>query len=155
MRPSNGYDALSIIEEKHEEIALVLLDIMLPGMSGYDILTEIKSRYPKILVVLFTVKNFCEDIQKAKKLGADWYLVKGAADLAKFFKSGENDDDRYPYPYVFKPPSPPDDLALAALAQLRHPPKKKDSEKKVHCQYCGMELTKEERVAHSCRKKPE
>jgi len=73
---SNGYDALSIIAEKHEEIALVLLDIMLPGMNGYEILTEIKSKYPKILVVLFTVKNFFEDIQKGKELGADGYLVK-------------------------------------------------------------------------------
>ena len=73
---SNGYDALNIIEEKHEDIALVLLDIMLPGMNGYEILTEIKSKYPKILVVLFTVKNFFEDIQKGKELGADGYLVK-------------------------------------------------------------------------------
>ena len=73
---SNGYDALSILEEKHHEIALVLLDIMLPGMNGYEILTEIKSKYPKILVVLFTVKNFFEDIQKGKELGADGYLVK-------------------------------------------------------------------------------
>lgn len=73
---SNGYDALSILEEKHEEIALVLLDIMLPGMNGYQILTEIKSKYPNILVVLFTVKNFFEDIQKGKELGADGYLVK-------------------------------------------------------------------------------
>jgi len=73
---SNGYDALSIIEEKHDDIALVLLDIMLPGMNGYEILTEIKSKYPKILVVLFTVKNFFEDIQKGKELGADGYLVK-------------------------------------------------------------------------------
>ena len=73
---SNGYDALDIMEEKHEDIALVLLDIMLPGMNGYKILTEIKSKYPKILVVLFTVKNFFEDIQKGKELGADGYLVK-------------------------------------------------------------------------------
>ena len=73
---SNGYDALNIIEEKHEDIALVLLDIMLPGMNGYEILTEIKSKYPNILVVLFTVKNFFEDIQKGKELGADGYLVK-------------------------------------------------------------------------------
>lgn len=73
---SNGYDALRMIEEKHEDIALVLLDIMLPGMNGYEILTEIKSKYPKILVVLFTVKNFFEDIQKGKELGADGYLVK-------------------------------------------------------------------------------
>ena len=73
---NNGYDALNIVEEKHEDIALILLDIMLPGMNGYEILTEIKARYPKILVVLFSVKNFFEDIQKGKELGADGYLVK-------------------------------------------------------------------------------
>ena len=69
---SNGSDALNLIEEKHDDIALILLDIMLPGgKNGYEILTEIKSRYPKILVVLFSVKNFFEDIQKGKELGAD------------------------------------------------------------------------------------
>ena len=73
---SNGFDALSIMEEKHEDIALVLLDLMLPGMNGYDVLIEIKSKYPKILVVLLTVKNFFEDIQRGKELGADGYLVK-------------------------------------------------------------------------------
>ncbi len=73
---NNGYDALDIVEEKHDDIALILLDIMLPGMNGYEILTEIKARYPKILVVLFSVKNFFEDIQKGKELGADGYLVK-------------------------------------------------------------------------------
>ncbi|MHA1487610.1 MAG: response regulator transcription factor [Promethearchaeota archaeon] len=67
---------MEIVEEKHDDIALILLDIMLPGMNGYEILTEIKSRYPKILVVLFSVKNFFEDIQKGKELGADGYLVK-------------------------------------------------------------------------------
>ncbi len=73
---SNGHDALNIVKEKHNDIALVLLDIMLPGMNGYEILKEIKSKYPKILVVLFSVKNFFEDIQKGKELGADGYLVK-------------------------------------------------------------------------------
>ena len=76
---NNGYDALDIVEEKHEDIALILLDIMLPGKSGYEILTEIKSRYPKILIVLFSVKNFFEDIQKGKELGADGYLVKAVS----------------------------------------------------------------------------
>ena len=73
---NNGRDALNIVEEKHDDIALILLDIMLPGMNGYEILTEIKLRYPNILVVLFSVKNFFEDIQKGKELGADGYLVK-------------------------------------------------------------------------------
>ena len=76
---SNGYEALNIVEEKHDDIALILLDIMLPGMSGYEILKEIKSRYPKILIVLFSVKNFYEDIQKGKELGADGYLVKAVS----------------------------------------------------------------------------
>ena len=64
------------------------------------------------------------------------------------------DDDRYPYPYVFKPPSPPDDLALAPRVQLRSSPNKKDRKEKINCQYCGMELTKEEQLTHSCQKKP-
>ena len=63
-------------------------------------------------------------------------------------------DDRFPYPYVFKPPSPPDDLSLAPRTQLRQPPKKKDTEEKIHCQYCGIKLTKGDQSTHSCKKKP-
>ncbi len=72
IRCSNGYDALSILEEKHDEIALVLLDIMLPGTSGYDILTEIKYKYPEIRVVLFKLKNFFDapEIDRCPRCGA-------------------------------------------------------------------------------------
>ena len=74
----NGRDALDIIEKSYEDIALVLLDIMMPEMSGYTVLKQIKSnpKYKHILVVLLTVKNFNEDIIKGKRLGADGYLVK-------------------------------------------------------------------------------
>ena len=74
----NGRDALDIIEKSYEDIALILLDIMMPEMSGYTVLEKIKSnpKYDHILVVLLTVKNFNEDIIKGKKLGADGYLVK-------------------------------------------------------------------------------
>lgn len=75
---SNGSEALQIVEEKHEEIALILLDLMMPNINGYDVLKFIKSneKFSHILVVLFTVKNFFEDIKKGKELGADGYLVK-------------------------------------------------------------------------------
>ena len=75
---NNGRDALEIIEEKFNEVSLVLLDIMMPGTSGYSVLKEIKEneKYKHIIVILFTVKSFNEDIQKGKKLGADGYLTK-------------------------------------------------------------------------------
>ena len=74
----SGDEALQIIQDRHHEISLVLLDIMMPILSGYDVLEEIKKHeeYKDILVVLFSVKNFQLDIQKAKELGADGYLPK-------------------------------------------------------------------------------
>ena len=84
---SNGKEAMEIIEKRHEEIALILLDIMMPGKSGYTVLEEIKENhtYDLIKVVLFTVKSFNEDVQKGKQLGADGYLTKPFAgkDLVK------------------------------------------------------------------------
>ena len=75
---NNAKEAMKMIEENHDKIALILLDIMMPGRSGYSVLEEIKNneRYRDILVVLFTVKSFNEDVQKGKKLGADAYITK-------------------------------------------------------------------------------
>ena len=74
----SGDEALQVIQDRHNEICLVLLDIMMPILSGYEVLEEIKKHeeYKDILVVLFSVKNFQLDIQKAKELGADGYLPK-------------------------------------------------------------------------------
>jgi len=87
---NNGRDAMEIVKESHDEIALILLDIMMPGTSGYSVLKEIKTneKYKDIIVVLFTVKSFNEDIQKGKKLGADGYLTKpfSGVDLLKYVK---------------------------------------------------------------------
>jgi two-component system alkaline phosphatase synthesis response regulator PhoP len=87
---NNGKEAMKIIEERHDEIALILLDIMMPGKSGYSVLEEIKNNdnYKDIIVVLFTVKSFNEDLQKGKKLGADGYLTKpfSGKELLKYVK---------------------------------------------------------------------
>jgi len=87
---NNGRDAIEIVEEKSDEIALILLDIMMPGTSGYTVLKEIKEndKFKHIQVVLFTVKSFNEDIQKGKQLGADGYLMKpfSGKDLLQFVR---------------------------------------------------------------------
>ena len=91
---SNGKEAMEIISENYGNISLVLLDIMMPGKSGYSVLEEIKSndKYKSILVILFTVKSFNEDIQKGKKLGADGYLTKpfSGKDLLKYIQDKLN-----------------------------------------------------------------
>lgn len=75
---NNGSEALKILEEKCDGIALILLDVMMPGKSGFEILSEIKSnkRFDNIKVILFTVKTFQEDIKRGRSLGADAYLTK-------------------------------------------------------------------------------
>ena len=91
---NNGRDAIEIVEEKSDEIALILLDIMMPGTSGYSVLKEIKEneKFKHIQVVLFTVKSFNEDIQKGKQLGADGYLTKpfSGKDLLQFVREKLN-----------------------------------------------------------------
>jgi DNA-binding response OmpR family regulator len=75
---NNAKEAMQMIEENYDRIALVLLDIMMPGRSGYSVLEEVKNNdmYKDILVVLFTVKSFNDDIQKGRLLGADDYIIK-------------------------------------------------------------------------------
>ena len=91
---NNGRDAIEIVEEKSDEIALILLDIMMPGTSGYSVLKEIKEneKFKHIQVVLFTVKSFQEDIQKGKELGADGYIPKpfSGKDLLEFVRDKLN-----------------------------------------------------------------
>ena len=91
---NNGRDAIEIVEEKSDEIALILLDIMMPGTSGYSVLKEIKKneKFKHIQVVLFTVKSFNEDIVKGKELGADGYIPKpfSGKDLLQFVRDKLN-----------------------------------------------------------------
>ena len=63
-------------------------------------------------------------------------------------------NDRFPYPYIFNPPKPPDDFAMAPQLQQRAPLTEKEPEEEIYCQYCGIKLTKEEQITHSCKKKP-
>jgi DNA-binding response OmpR family regulator len=75
---SNGKEALKYLEEQYNEIVLILLDVMMPGMSGFEVLRTIKSKksYEDIKVILFTVKSFKEDKEKGNDLGADGYITK-------------------------------------------------------------------------------
>ncbi|MFO7795222.1 MAG: response regulator [Promethearchaeati archaeon] len=93
---SNGKEAMKIIKDRSNDIVLILLDIMMPGMSGYQVLETIKTDddLKDIVVVLFTVKSFNEDVQKGKRLGADYYITKpfSGKELLKKIKEILNKD---------------------------------------------------------------
>ena len=73
---SNGESALRVVNEK--KVDLVLLDIILPKISGFEIITQIKAnkKLKKTPVVMLTNLSQKEDIKKGLKLGADEYLIK-------------------------------------------------------------------------------
>lgn len=57
---------------------LVLLDVMLPGMSGFEVCQRLKARSDKkaIKVVLVTARGREADLEKGRAVGADAYIVK-------------------------------------------------------------------------------
>jgi signal transduction histidine kinase/serine phosphatase RsbU (regulator of sigma subunit) len=71
-----GPEALAILDNHFP--GLILLDLMLPGMSGYDVMTEIRNRHNEafIPVIMLTAKNQLEDMVKGFVLGCNDYLVK-------------------------------------------------------------------------------
>ena len=68
-----GAKALQIFDT--ENISLIILDLMLPDITGEDICTKIrkKSRVP---IIMLTAKVEESDISKGLKIGADDYITK-------------------------------------------------------------------------------
>lgn len=69
----NGEDALIKIKENHYD--LILLDLMLPGVSGEEIMEYIRT-YSETPVIMVTAKVEEEQIVKGLKIGADDYISK-------------------------------------------------------------------------------
>lgn len=72
----NGQEALTRVQETSPD--LVLLDIMMPKVSGFEVCKRLKSD-PKtrdIIVVMVTALNETADIERAAECGTDDYLAK-------------------------------------------------------------------------------
>ncbi|WP_457551164.1 ATP-binding response regulator [Desulfobacula sp.] len=70
----NGIKGLAMIEEKHFDI--ILLDLMMPGMSGLDVLADVKSRRPDTVVIIITGYATLEHSIETMKKGAFDFLSK-------------------------------------------------------------------------------
>ena len=72
----DGEEGLKKIKE--EKPVLVLLDIVLPGLSGFEVLKQIKtdSQTASIPVIILSNLGQKEDIEKGMNLGAKDYIIK-------------------------------------------------------------------------------
>lgn len=73
-RVANGIDALEAYRSFGWD--LILLDIMLPGMSGIEILRRIRAKDTQTPVILLTAKGSVEDKVSGLDLGANDYITK-------------------------------------------------------------------------------
>lgn len=71
---AEGDKALEEIEKNHFD--LIILDVMLPGLSGFDIIREVKEMTADTPVIFVTAKGALEDRLKGLKLGAEDYIIK-------------------------------------------------------------------------------
>jgi len=75
-RVTNGEDALAAAIDFQPD--LILLDIMMPKVSGFDVLDILKNtpETASIKIVMLTAMGQESDKKRAMELGADDYLVK-------------------------------------------------------------------------------
>jgi adenylate cyclase len=76
LQAENGATALALVEK--EPLDLVLLDLMMPGISGYDVLASLKSnpRFREIPVVMISALSELDSIVRCIEAGAEDYLSK-------------------------------------------------------------------------------
>ena len=69
-----GDDGLT--EGLRDRHALVLLDIMLPGLSGFEICEKLREALPRLPILILTARGAEQDILRGFRCGADDYVTK-------------------------------------------------------------------------------
>ncbi len=72
----NGQEAFDIYEKNQEQFDVILMDIMMPIMSGYEATEKIRSLNTSIPIVAMSANAFVEDKIKAKEVGMNDYITK-------------------------------------------------------------------------------
>jgi two-component system, NarL family, response regulator len=70
----DGMEALALIKEHLPDV--VLLDLRMPHMDGLDVLAEVKKSRLPCKIIIMTLFDSEEDVQRAMKTGARGYLLK-------------------------------------------------------------------------------
>ncbi len=77
IQATNGQEALDLIESG-QHFDLIILDIMMPRLSGYEVCTKLRERFSPIEmpIIMLTAKNGVVDLVEGFEVGANDYLTK-------------------------------------------------------------------------------
>jgi len=73
---TDGHTAVKLFEADHYAFDLILLDLMLPGMSGYKICETIRETECTVPILILSARSLSEDRTRGFDLGANQYLTK-------------------------------------------------------------------------------
>ena len=78
LEAKNGSEALALLKQNKDDVALILLDWNMPVMDGYEALCRIRSdeAYKKIPILMVTTESEKKSVVKAIQAGANNYLAK-------------------------------------------------------------------------------
>jgi two-component system OmpR family response regulator len=85
----DGPSALAMLETNAKNIDLVILDLMLPGMSGYAVCEALRAKDKNLPVLILSARTLAEDRARGFEVGANQYLTK-PFDLDEFLSRVKN-----------------------------------------------------------------
>ena len=74
---TRGQEALEILDQEHFD--LLILDVVMPKMTGFDLAREVRKRddeMRKVKIIMLTAKTEPRDLQREEECGCNLYLTK-------------------------------------------------------------------------------
>jgi two-component system, OmpR family, alkaline phosphatase synthesis response regulator PhoP len=85
----DGPTALRVLQEQADSIDLLVLDLMLPGMSGYAVCETVRASDRNLPILILSARTLAEDRTRGFDVGANQYLTK-PFDLDEFLSRIKN-----------------------------------------------------------------
>ncbi len=78
LEAENGEQCMALLQRENEEISLVLLDVVMPGMDGFAVLEEMEKRHwlDTIPVIMITSENTVSAVRRAYNAGITDYISR-------------------------------------------------------------------------------